>query len=168
MLFLGVEHREKLSEPFGPVYSSTEDVLPLISKHLIFCVGDVVTGGLLKHGCFPDIAIIDGQTMRRPCNACKDLDLPDYNRIDVVNPPGYIAEELETAIFQALAETINGIKTVIQIKGEEDLAVLPLIIQAPDNCMILYGQPNRGIVLLKNDKKLKDKATLLLSLFCKY
>jgi uncharacterized protein (UPF0218 family) len=33
---------------------------------------------------------------------------------------------------------------VIFVDGEEDLAVIPLVIAAPDGAAILYGQPGKG------------------------
>ena len=41
------------------------------------------------------------------------------------------------------------IKRQIIVKGEEDLAVLPCILIAPQETIILYGQPNEGLVYLK-------------------
>ena len=55
----------------------------------------------------------------------------------------------------------NSIKTkdkyIIEVEGEEDLAVLPIIILAPEDTTVLYGQPNEGLVLL-NSADLKDQA----------
>jgi uncharacterized protein (UPF0218 family) len=118
----------------------------------------VVTGNLLEAGFPPDIAIIDGQTMRRPYGS---VSIPDYRQVTVPNPPGCISDELIIAITDAVSSP----RTVIQVKGEEDLAVVPLAMHAPDQSMILYGQPGEGVVLLIMEEEVREKAKSLLALF---
>jgi uncharacterized protein (UPF0218 family) len=38
------------------------------------------------------------------------------------------------------------------VDGEEDLAVLPCLLNSPKDAFILYGQPNEGVVLVKVDE----------------
>jgi len=49
-------------------------------------------------------------------------------------------------------------KTQIFVDGEEDLAVLPAMILAPDASIIIYGQPDEGIVLIKVDEEMRNRA----------
>jgi uncharacterized protein (UPF0218 family) len=54
---------------------------------------------------------------------------------------------------------------VINITGEEDLAVLPFVLVAPLNFQILYGQPNEGIVAIFITNDIKKRAMNLLEKF---
>ena len=46
----------------------------------------------------------------------------------------------------------------ITVFGEEDLLVLPVCIHAPDNSIVLYGQPNEGLVLVEITTEIRNKA----------
>ena len=52
----------------------------------------------------------------------------------------------------------------ITVFGEEDLLVLPVCIHAPDNSIVLYGQPNEGLVLVEITTEIRNKAQTLLDL----
>lgn len=158
MLKLPEDQRHLFRRPFGTLYSSLDPVLPLLSGKLFFSVGDVVTDHLLTSGFPPAIAIIDGQTMRRPHNG---VEIPEYRTIYVRNPAGYICEELVSAANDA----ISSLKTIIQVDGEEDLAVLPLALVAPCGSVILYGQPGEGVVLLEITESVKQQAQFFLNKF---
>jgi uncharacterized protein (UPF0218 family) len=79
----------------------------------------------------------------------------------VENPAGTITEDLEKALTYAIGHT----PITIMVDGEEDLAVIPLVIAAPESSVILYGQPNKGIVLRTIDDKAKAAAKELLRHF---
>ncbi|MBR7049964.1 MAG: GTP-dependent dephospho-CoA kinase family protein, partial [Methanobrevibacter sp.] len=80
------------------------------------------------------------------------------------NPAGCITDDLWETIGQALELSDNGECYVIEVAGEEDLAVLPCILMANPETTILYGQPNEGLVLLKA-RELKNKAQMLIDGF---
>ncbi len=48
--------------------------------------------------------------------------------------------------------------------GEEDLLVLPVCIHAPENAVVLYGQPNRGLVIVRITPEIRNKVETLLDL----
>jgi len=50
------------------------------------------------------------------------------------------------------------------VNGEEDLLVLPVCIHAPENSVVLYGQPNQGLVLVQITTEIRNKAQTLLEL----
>jgi len=50
------------------------------------------------------------------------------------------------------------------VNGEEDLLVLPACIFAPENAIVLYGQPNEGLVIVKITPEIRNKAQSLLDL----
>ncbi|MCG3779568.1 MAG: hypothetical protein JW390_20152 [Nitrosopumilus sp.] len=50
------------------------------------------------------------------------------------------------------------------VNGEEDLLVLPVCIHAPENSVVLYGQPNKGLVLVQINTEIRNKAQSLLDM----
>ena len=54
---------------------------------------------------------------------------------------------------------------LIFVEGEEDLAVLPLVLAAPLGVIILYGQPKEGVVLREVDAQAKALAAAFVDRF---
>jgi GTP-dependent dephospho-CoA kinase len=158
MLVLPEEHRKLFKDPFGELHRDMETVIPLIAGRMVYAVGDVVTHNLQKRGIIPSIAVIDGQTMRSPCSR---MPLVTGNCIRVENLPGTITDDLVQALKQAVASS----PATIVVDGEEDLAVIPLVIAAPDGAIVLYGQPHEGVVLRTVDAHAKADAQKLLRHF---
>ncbi len=67
MLRLPEAHRDLFKKPFGTLYGCIGELLPRLEGRAVYAVGDVVTHNLVDAGLVPDIAIIDGYTMRSPC-----------------------------------------------------------------------------------------------------
>ncbi|HOZ42604.1 MAG TPA: GTP-dependent dephospho-CoA kinase family protein [Methanoculleus sp.] len=159
MLRLPETHRDLFKKPFGTLYGSIGELLPRLSGRAVYAVGDVVTHNLLDAGVIPDVAIIDGYTMRLPCTR-----LPLFRarrRLTAKNPAGTITDELAGAI----ADLVRGPPGVLFVDGEEDLAVIPLVLAAPDGAAILYGQPGEGVVLRIADEPAKREARFMLTCF---
>ena len=85
MLILPEEHRRLFKEPFGVLYRSMDEVVPLIEGKDVYTVGDVVTHNLQKKGITPTVAVVDGYTMRSPCNRIPAV---HGECIQVKNPAG--------------------------------------------------------------------------------
>jgi uncharacterized protein (UPF0218 family) len=158
MLRLPEACRGLFKRPFGTLYGSIDELLPQLEDRPVYAVGDVVTHNLLAAGVAPDIAIIDGYTMRTPCNRSPLL---RARWLTVKNPPGTITAELEDAI----EEVVRDPPAVIFVEGEEDLAVIPLVLAAPDGAAVLYGQPEEGVVLRLVDAAAKQAAASMLEVF---
>lgn len=158
MLRLPEAHRDLFKKPFGTLYGSIGELLPRLEGRTIYAVGDVVTHNLLAAGVVPDIAVIDGYTMRTPCTRSPLL---RARRLTAKNPPGTITDELVDAINDA----VRNPPMVIFVEGEEDLAVIPLVLAAPDGAAVLYGQPKEGVVLRLVDAAAKREAASMLSVF---
>ena len=60
---------------------------------------------------------------------------------------------------------IKNLRTLIIVDGEEDLAPLLLHLLAPMNSVILYGQPNQGVVLRITGLDSKSRCQSLISMF---
>jgi len=158
MLILPENRRHFFKEPFGELFFDIAQVIPRISNRTVYAVGDVVTHNLLKNGITPDVSIIDGHTMRSPY---RDAPPCSGRIIRVKNPPGTITEELVAGIDNAIALP----PATISVSGEEDLAVIPLVLAAPEGAVVLYGQPHKGVVVCTADPASKEKARELLSYF---
>jgi uncharacterized protein (UPF0218 family) len=158
MLTLPEKSRHFFKEPFGRLFPDISEVLPHISGRTTCTVGDVVTHNLVKHGRAPAVAIVDGHTMRSPCRKKPPV---TGRHIRVKNPAGSLTDELIAGIRDA----VQNPPATIEVAGEEDLAVIPLVIEAPLGSVVLYGQPHRGVVLCTVDTMAKDKARELLSHF---
>lgn len=158
MLILPEEYRRLFKEPFGILYRSIDEIVPLIKGKDVYTVGDVVTHNLWKKGITPTIAVVDGYTMRSPCNR---MTVVHGECIKVKNPAGTITDELICALEHAVR---NPPSTII-VEGEEDLAVIPLVMVADDGAIVLYGQPHKGVVLRTVDSEARNTAQRFLAHF---
>ena len=158
MLTLPEKYRKIFQEPFGELHRNIDEIIPLIADSTLYAVGDVVTHNLQKIGITPAIAVIDGHTMRLPC---KRLPVFQGECIRVKNPAGTLTDDLIRALDHAI---LHPPATVI-VEGEEDLAVIPLVIAAPDGAIVLYGQPHQGVVLRIVNHQAKETARHFLKHF---
>jgi len=158
MLTLPEKHRKLFQEPFGDLYRNINEIMPLLAGQIIYSVGDVVTHNLQRNGITPDVAIIDGLTMRAPC--CRKSPLRG-SCISVKNPAGTLTEDLIEAVNKAIAIP----PVTIVVDGEEDLAVIPVVMAAPLGAIVLYGQPHKGVVLRRVTPEAKLVARQFLECF---
>ncbi|MBE6506972.1 MAG: DUF359 domain-containing protein [Methanocorpusculum parvum] len=158
MLTLPPECRGLFKEPFGSLYPDFSEITEELSARPFCCVGDVVTQNAFLYGLTPDVSVIDGVTKRSNV-----VTLPKFcgRTFSVNNPAGTITEELEETLRAAYAMR----PSLVLVEGEEDLAVLPLIQMLPDSAVILYGQPDEGVVFCEVTSSLRQKAGELLACF---
>ncbi|MDR0912730.1 MAG: DUF359 domain-containing protein [Methanobrevibacter sp.] len=155
MYLLTKELRQLLKSPVGKLYPEFDTAIPEISSfEFVISVGDVTTLNLIKNDLIPDLAIVDNFIQRDPHSETFNH---TENVFYVENPPGTITTLLWETIDEAIRLSIEGNKQLIVVKGEEDLAVLPCIVMAPDDSIVLYGQPNEGLVIAKTLEN-KEKA----------
>ena len=142
------EKRDVFQEPVG--YDISEEDLPEINaKHLIIAVGDVVSLTMRRNGIVPLLSVYDGFTERHEVTGFADLVKNGGLAETVVsNPPGEITSELVDAVKNTLAGRSAGI---IRVEGEEDLALLPCVLYAPENSVVIYGWPGRGMKAVDTD-----------------
>jgi uncharacterized protein (UPF0218 family) len=77
----------------------------------------------------------------------------------VKNPQGTITEEAITAIKEAL-ESDDRVHIIAD--GEEDLLTLVAVLYSPENSLVVYGQPHKGIVVVKVTSEKKAEAAEIL------
>lgn len=149
--------------PLGKLYPEFEDAISLIKEaNFLISVGDQTTKNLVDIDLIPDLGIIDHRIQRKDHNY--DI-IRTENILEADNPAGTITENLWETIDEAISLTLkDSEKRIIVVEGEEDLAVLPCLLIAPEDAVILYGQPNEGLVFV-NVCEGKDKAERLMTFF---
>jgi hypothetical protein len=156
--------RDELAKPRGTLVKGKEDevskkVSDIIQRRKpskVITVGDVVTRSMISSGVKPDLSIIDGKTLRGPEEKL------DYNTdvtYRLINPAGLIVANAWKVIGKALKEKK---KIRIIVEGEEDLLAIPVVLLAPRGSLMLYGQPNEGIVIVTVNDEIREFARNLL------
>ena len=152
----------ELKKPLGILYPDFEDAIDEIkSSEFLISVGDATFANLTKYKLYPNIGIIDNLIHRK--NHTHEIILANHI-LKADNPAGTITDDLWETIGEALRLCDNGECYLIDVAGEEDLAVLPCILMASEDTTILYGQPNEGLVIL-NVSDTIDKAQTLIDAF---
>ena len=156
MLRLPTWARSLLSKPIGILYrgdSLWKDHLHILGKKPTVTVGDIVTRDYIKNlGKAPSLAVIDGKTQRTiESGALSGIDELFDETKQVTNLPGTVnIWEIRAVISEVLLGFPN-IKTLLKVSGEEDLLVLPILLtlSGHGDLNVLYGQPNRGVVVIR-------------------
>lgn len=150
--------RDTLKGYIGQLVDEQKLLQLLHNKKNIITVGDRVTYTLLKHGLHPCLCIVDYILEREPYPVEMKQLIQSYGkkRMSVVNPPKIISDELWDAI-QWVFDNVQECPVVIEVNGEEDLASLAAIYLAPVDATIIYGLPNKGVVVVTANKAHKQK-----------
>ncbi len=155
--------RDLLKEPIGCLASERQLLELLRNEKYIVSIGDQVTYTLLKHGIEPVFCVIDFRTQRGDCSAEVKSTLRSFGKTRKVihNPAASLSDELWDAIKNAYLNLEKG-SIRIEVVGEEDLAALAAIYLAPGDVTIIYGLPNRGVVVVKPTEEHKRKVKEIL------
>jgi uncharacterized protein (UPF0218 family) len=155
--------RDQLKTPLGILLPIGQDTKENIQKYLldesyIITVGDRTTEKMIEYGIIPSLQIIDGFEKRKQREFPK---LGNASELMIDNPAAEITLQSIEIIKKAF-EMTPPIR--LTVNGEEDLLVLPVCIHAPKNSVVLYGQPNKGLVLVKITAEIRNKAQTLLDM----
>jgi len=154
--------RDSLKSPMGLLIKDSEvtkeNILRIMSKDaFLITVGDATTEKMIKFGLDPSLQIVDSMEKRNKRN----LPLGKTRTIlECVNPAAEITDESISVIKKAFQADMP---VRIIVKGEEDLLVLPVALHAPENSVILYGQPNEGLVIVKVTEEIRNKASKIMN-----
>lgn len=145
------ELRAELKKPLGTlVRGSPKETMNALREFLeekrpklLISVGDFTTKNIIEAGLPLKMAVIDNKVMRREIEPW----FPSgWEEFCVENPAGTI----RAGVWGALKRAINLNKgAVVFVEGEEDLLTLPAIALAPIGSVVVYGQPNEGIVIVE-------------------
>ena len=154
--------RDQLKNPLGNLIRDNdpnkENIIKEISaESVLITVGDRTTENMLQLGLKPQIQIIDGLEKRNQRIVPTD-DAVNTN-LSCRNPPGEITEE-SIQVIQKAFSCESPVR--ITVDGEEDLLVLPVCIHAPKNSIVMYGQPNEGLVIVTITPEIRAKVQKIL------
>ena len=154
--------RDQLKNPLGNLIKDNdidkENIIKEIStESVLITVGDRTTENMLQLGLKPQIQIIDGLEKRNQRLVPTD-DAINTN-LSCKNPPGEITEESMQVIQKAFSSKPP---VRITVDGEEDLLVLPVCMSAPENSVVMYGQPNEGLVIVHITPEIRAKVQKIL------
>ena len=154
--------RDQLKNPLGNLIKDNdidkENIIKEISaESVLITVGDRTTENMLQLGLKPQIQIIDGLEKRNKRLVPTD-DAINTN-LSCKNPPGEITEE-STQVIQKAFSSEPPVR--ITVDGEEDLLVLPVCMYAPEGSVVMYGQPNEGLVIVHITPEIRAKVQKIL------
>lgn len=171
-LVLPSDIRQELKKPLGTLIDNFEEWLTkhrhsLQPAHII-TVGDVVTKSCNAFSLMQRISVIDFKVERKTVfSNIEELSFSGTEeRIVVFNRPATLTSDLFEAVKNIL--TLSPTKRIVlRIDGEEDLAVLPLMLFAPLGYSIFYGQPGEGVVHVSISEQSKKMAESIIKQFTK-
>mgnify|MGYP000108929897 CR=1 FL=1 len=143
--------RVELKKPLGEILRGKESEVNPILKNVIesgnftmvIAVGDEVSSSLASLGIKAKLYIYDEKTKRK---FVKQINIPAKQTFWVKNPAGTLTDESLEAVRKALDSEFP---VAIKVEGEEDLLTLAAILYAPLNSLVVYGQPDEGVVLVR-------------------
>lgn len=176
ILYLPKRQRQYFKKPIGQLLSgpafklawASLKALKNIQKSkppLTITVGDITTHAFLLNNIPINLAVFDDRCQRKPINLKLTEKLKSQAGFFslVKNHPGTISFQAVNSLKKALPKAfIKNKLAIIQVRGEEDLLVLPLILFSPLKTSIFYGQPNQGLVQVTVTEKVKSQALNLL------
>lgn len=149
-LLLEERQRQKLKEPLGQLVTGTirecnqtlKKVLADEKPRMLILVGDTISRSAAEAGILADVVIADHKEMR---GDAVQFSHGKTRVFRTTNAPGTI----DLLAWQAIAEAVQKEDSAVLVDGEEDLLTLVAIIVAPEGSLVAYGQPERGIVLVR-------------------
>ena len=156
--------RQQFRSPLGVLIKNNDPekekiIREIYSKSSVITVGDRTTEVLLNLGLIPQIQVVDGLEKRNQRN------IPQTELINTElvceNPASEITDDAVLTIKSAFSSKPP---VRIIVNGEEDLLVLQICIEAQDESVVMYGQPNEGLVIVKITPDIRAKVQKLLDL----
>jgi len=154
--------RQALKKPIGALIKDKDVTRANILRFLsagayIVTVGDATTEKILGFSITPSLQVVDGLEKR----AKRDLPKSAAKKFFCSNPAGEITTESIDVIRRAL-----GWQPPVQVvvTGEEDLLVIPVCMYAPKNAVVMYGQPNEGLVVIIVTDEIRNKTKAIMNL----
>jgi len=156
--------RDRFKNPLGILIPESEANKSNIQKHLsknpyLITVGDRTTEKMIEFGIIPSLQIIDNQEKRVKREPAKSNHT--FTELVCDNPAAEITPQSIDMIKKAFTSKTPVRLTVV---GEEDLLVIPVCVYAPENSIVMYGQPNEGLVIVNITPEIRNKTQSLLDL----
>jgi uncharacterized protein (UPF0218 family) len=164
---LPINMREELKTPLGKLITiePTKTMIKLVEKEqppLVVFVGDFCVQQAIEHNFIPNLSIIDGRNLREPFD---EISIKNAKVVNSINPQATITIDTWKTIREIFSELLGNKEKqpiILYIDGEEDLLVLPVVLELPENSFVVYGQPHEGIVLINVTPNVKLKCKKLI------
>jgi len=160
MYILKPEMAEELRDSNREIYQESPDFLK--DSDYIITIGDICTIKIFEEIREPDLCVIDMKTKRNiNLNSKQISKMAEVGQkiINTINKPGTISADLWNSIKEGLKSKI---RTKIIVEGEEDLAALAAISMADLGAKVIYGMPDRGMVVVDVTQQEKKRANSFL------
>ena len=160
MYILKPEMAEELRKTKNKIYQTSPD--SLTNCDYIATIGDICTLKIFDEVREPELCIIDMKTKRdTPLDVKQKVKMKKIGKriVNVNNKAGTISRELWNSIEEAIDYPLN---TKIVVNGEEDLATLAVISMVKIGAKVIYGMPDKGMVVVDVNQQEKKRANSLL------
>jgi GTP-dependent dephospho-CoA kinase len=160
------EIRDALKIPMGRLIKdsqvSKDLISPFFSKSLVVSVGDRTTERLREMGFATNLEIVDGLERRNKRQLPEWKGDPRY-LLKAENPAGTISDDALSKLSECLSilQRKESKAVGLEISGEEDLLVLPVVAFFPQGTAVLYGQPLEGLVIVSGEESRKNSIDFL-------
>ena len=152
---------EELRETKSKIYQISPE--SLTDCKYIATIGDICTIKIFEDIREPNLCVVDMKTKRNIAlnsKQKKQIKKIGEKSVHVQNKAGTISDELWKSIKDNISNDIN---TKIIVDGEEDLATLAVISMVQLGAKVIYGMPNRGMVVVDVNQQEKKRANGFLS-----
>ena len=151
---------EELRETDNRIYQTAPE--SLIDSDYIATIGDICTLKIFDEIREPELCIVDMKTKRDfPLNIRQKEKMENIGKrcVKVSNKAGTISDDLWVSIDEAINNHTN---TKIVVDGEEDLATLAVISMIKLGAKVIYGMPDKGMVVVDVNQQEKKRANSFL------
>lgn len=161
--------RGELKRPLGQLVTDFNLLVRefFLGKNLFEAtVGDVVTKA--ANECFlgQQLSVVDLHVGRKQTfTSISELGFEGKPSFTTQNQAGTLTPSLFRVLEKSIKKVRVGEHVVVQVEGEEDLAVLPLVLHAPLSTLVLYGQPGEGVVVVEVTEEAKERIFAIVSQF---
>lgn len=131
--------------------SKLGELINLVKPKKIISIGDIVSRNILEKGFPLNIFIVDNKSMRE---LIEPINVSVSKVLHLMNPAGIISNDSWRIIEEAINS--DGLVKVL-VEGEDDLLTIVAVLLAPVNSMVVYGQPNEGIVVINITEEIKKE-----------
>ena len=149
--------RDELKIPLGILIKNNDPekvqiIKQIYTENIVITIGDATSEMLIKLGLIPFLQIVDGKEKRHERELPVDSSV--VTNLHCVNPAG----ELTQQSIDTIKKSFNSKPPIrILVDGEEDLMVLPACLFSPENSVVMYGQPNEGLVIVRITNEIREK-----------
>jgi uncharacterized protein (UPF0218 family) len=131
--------------------SKLSELIESVKPKKIISIGDIVSRNILERNLPLNVFIVDNRSMRE---LIEPIDASVSKVLHLINPAGAISGDSWRIIDEAINS--EGLVKVL-VEGEEDLLTIVAALLAPVNSMVVYGQPNEGIVVINVTEEVKKE-----------